>query len=168
MTINREDVIRVTKELLAENGEDYVYLGSTTGDCQYAPQDVPITTYDAKYDEEVETGEYEHVPGCLVGQIVERLNPEAYESLKVWESAIRAQAEHSDFNPIHLADNEALFGLDLSRLDAEKREHYLSRTAIIDVGDDAALTVALKQAQAYQDSGKPWGEATKGILALEV
>lgn len=66
MALKREDVIRVTKELVAEYGEDYVYQSEGTL-CSYGPTEL--------------------ADGCIVGLIAKRLDPEMYEDLVAYEES---------------------------------------------------------------------------------
>lgn len=66
MALKREDVIRVTKELVAEYGEDYVYNSDGTV-CAYGPTD--------------------RADGCIVGLIAKRLDPEMYNHLVAYEES---------------------------------------------------------------------------------
>lgn len=99
MALKREDVIRVTKELLAEYGEDYEY--PTNSGCSYGPTD--------------------RADGCLVGLIAKRLDPKMYEDLIVYEVSDDYQPHHpwgviNDEDPEGIItaeddDNELLYAM---------------------------------------------------------
>jgi hypothetical protein len=138
MTLTREAVIATAKELVAAVGPYYIYEGATDNG------DGPGCSYAGAPDE--------GVPACLVGQIVQRLDPAAYDALVVFEG-VSAPLGVTDFNPRH---NPAL-----------TQPWALAKTPIIDTGDDAELTRALRNAQGLQDAGNPWSRAIEPLLNLE-
>jgi len=72
------DVKRVTEEILAEYGEDYVYPEALrTTRCIYAD---PISG----------------VPSCIVGHIASRLDPELFEVMQAWD---RRSTPHPPTSP---------------------------------------------------------------------
>jgi hypothetical protein len=73
MTITKDDVLRVTREIVAEYGEDYVYPNANLS-CVY-----------------VERG----APSCLLGHIAFRLDPELYESTREID---RFGRDHNNLN----------------------------------------------------------------------
>ncbi len=131
MTLNRTEVIRAAKDLVAEAGEGYVYPGAAIGQCSYIAQD--------------------GIPACLVGQIVERLDPEKYDLLVQFENG-----GLSHVNETYYAE----WGIH-----AKFSEGKL--VPLIDTGDDDDLGQALLRAQNRQDNGQPWADAIAPILALE-
>lgn len=134
MTLQIEDVKRVTKEILAEYGEDYVYETDPNSiGCMYAPQD--------GYND-----------GCLIGQIVKRLDPEAFDRLVLTDEAQPADGIHAWFGP-------AFWFLAV----AERNEQL--GTGIIEATPGLAL--AMREAQSRQDGGATWGQAAKSILDYE-
>lgn len=109
MTLKPEDVKRVTKELLEEFGEDYVYPHAG-GTCFYA-----------------EDGK----PSCLLGHIAARLDPELFEDLKVIDTEGFVEKDGD------IEHAEDLFALDLGEdLDDEGTltERLFSAQAAQDAG----------------------------------
>lgn len=92
------------------------------------------------------------VPACVVGQIVKRLDPEMYTTLTLVEHEDTNVTKRTDFNHTHL------------EYPPDWAKDY---QPTLDTGDDAELTRALRQAQAQQDNGAPWGEALKPVFDLE-
>jgi hypothetical protein len=131
MTLNRTEVIQAAKDLVAEAGEGYVYPGAAIGQCSYDAHD--------------------GIPACLVGQIVERLDPEKYDLLVQFENG---GVPH--YNEVYYTE----WGIHAKSIAGNV-------TPLIDTGDDDELGKALLAAQNRQDNGKPWADAIQPILALE-
>jgi len=134
MTLQVSDVKRVTREILDEYGTDYVYPMDADGACTYSPNE--------------ETGS----DGCLIGLIVKRLDPEAYEMLKDTDAGVgNAQGIHAWYPYGSLPPGTSL----QDRMD-------LIGQGIIQTSNEVAT--AMWRAQSAQDSGQPWGEAAQIIL----
>lgn len=132
MTLNRTEVIQAAKDLVAKAGDGYVYPGAAIGSC----------SYDA----------HNGIPACLVGQIVERLDPEKYDLLVRFENGTLSHANEERYVEwgIHAKYAEG------------------NIIPLIDTGKDEELGDALLRAQGRQDDGQPWADAIKPLLALEV
>ena len=134
MTLQVEDVKRVTREILAEYGPDYIYRADPDSvGCEYGPQ--------PGFND-----------GCLIGQIVKRLDPEAYEKLALADEKMVVDGAH----PWHDGGNPR--GITRDNLSAVG-------TGIIAV--ENGLGIAMRTAQQQQDAGRTWGHAAKQILDYE-
>lgn len=109
-----EQVLEATRAVVEEKGDSYVYPTTKANPyCVYA---------DVKGN-----------PSCLVGHVVNRLDPEAFEQLRRSEVAARSLS----------------IGADAIRFRGWIPQNFW--------GDDA--DAAMIAAQCEQDSGEPWGHA---------
>jgi hypothetical protein len=118
-TITLEAAIQTVSELIAEKGEEYVYPVSEIGGCYYSDR----------------AGN----PACIIGHVVAKLDPVAYQELVRIESVPILHAPHrrmgaGDVNAIIDADH-------IVNVDAPRTEVFLDSL------------------QRWQDTGSTWGEA---------
>ncbi|UVG35066.1 hypothetical protein SEA_CECE_317 [Microbacterium phage Cece] len=119
-TFDRETVTQVLNEVVAEFGEHYVYPRRLDAlGCVYAvaSEDDPD----------------EFAPSCIVGQVIARIDPEAFQELGALEARLGSKTARFVF----LDESSPLFG----------------RT------DDLAIVNGLYYAQSEQDLGGTWGDA---------
>lgn len=124
--LTRAAVAEALDQLIIERGDDYVYPQAEAGGCFYSFEDGK--------------------PGCIVGAIVAKLDPVAYEEL------VLAEPAQDDGNG----------GI--------KREPCGSSNSITSQGivlldpEDYSLRRALREAQSTQDTGDNWGRAREAFI----
>lgn len=119
-TLTTKTVMQAIDELIIERGPDYVYDQKAAGGCFYSDEN--------------------GAPGCFVGAIVAKLDPEAFKDLVVKEA------------PFDDGDGGVL-----GRIPAGDVSE-LVRSASINV-ESPTLKQALERLQSIQDYGMPWGTA---------
>lgn len=119
-TFDRETVTQVLNEVVAEFGEHYVYPGR---------HDIMGCVYAVASEDDPD----EFAPSCIVGQVIARIDPEAFQKLGEMEARLGSKTARFIFTD----ESSPLFG----------------RT------NDAALVSGLYFAQSEQDLGGTWGEA---------
>lgn len=118
-TLTRAAVADALDKLIIERGEDFVYSQDELGNCFYTHED----------------GE----PACLVGALIAKLDPQAFETLKTLE-------------PVQDDGNGML------HRDPFGSVNRLIENGYIDV-ESPQLRKALVSLQAHQDTGGTWGTA---------
>lgn len=113
MTIfTRENIQRVTREIVAEYGDDYVNPGAASGNCSYMGDELL------------------GIPSCLVGEIVKRLDLPTFERLTDKEAGVpglygftdfdTAMNREDEFTPI--IDTDQDFQLSGALMEAQSRQ----------------------------------------------
>jgi hypothetical protein len=121
-TLTIENVAEAIDQLVVERGEAYVYPGGEG--CFYSFED--------------------GTPGCIVGAIVAKIDPAAFEKLVEYEAPI------DDGNG------------GIRRVSPGSAQSALNYVGV-DVDED--LGMALRSAQSAQDMGTPWGAVRQGFVA---
>lgn len=118
----RGAVIKAAREIVAEKGEDYIYPDFQHG-CTYST--------------------YGDVPSCIVGYIVNRIDPVFFQEIANMESDGDPDSDSEDRAGNSFAANEL--------------------NELFDAGIDEDVLASLRAAQIIQDSGKTWGEALQRL-----
>lgn len=114
--------------LVEEKGADYVYERPADGsNCAYTTP--------------------EGAPSCIVGHVIERLNPVAFKKIakNEWEGDTGEDGA------------EYVYPQDVNAKSIELSYH-------VNLGFDDKTWNLLEMAQHYQDAGKPWGQAVESAM----
>lgn len=123
-TLTVASVAEAIDQLIIERGHDYVYPAKDQGGCYYSFPD--------------------GTPGCFVGAIIAKLDPEAFEKIKNAE-------------PIEDDGNGAI------RRESLGSVNTLIRDAFINVADPT-VEAALARLQYSQDCGDDWDAAREAFV----
>ncbi|QIN93710.1 hypothetical protein QDW23_gp51 [Microbacterium phage Stromboli] len=137
--LTKEAVAEAIDQLVQERGQDYVYPTEEVGGCYYSFED--------------------GTPACLVGAVVAKLDPEAFQKL------VEIEAPFDDGNGGVFRYKAGTVGTVVAHPSPALVDGELvggSRTGL--VVEDRDLFLALRDAQSTQDQGHSWGKAREAFV----